>query len=127
MEERNNRAVEFGTELNTHLQRLGELRKTMPRDTAPDLSNVRHLPAKRAPERTTPATAEQIIRAMAVLDVVFPSSAMTIEERSLRYRIFCADLAHLSEQQVLTACKRYRTNPENKFFPTPGMLLALAR
>ncbi len=36
---------------------------------------------------------------------------------------FCQDLVGLSLQQIRNGCRRYRDNPENKFFPAPGQLL----
>lgn len=37
---------------------------------------------------------------------------------------FCEDLAGYPETVIADACQDYRRNPDNKFFPTPGQLLA---
>lgn len=34
------------------------------------------------------------------------------------------DLSHLSAAEVLIMCRRYRADGENRFFPTPGQLMA---
>lgn len=123
--ERSNRVEAFGRPLSTHLQRLNELRARMTPEERNNPLPTLHVVSKPPPE--PPATAAEIIKHLAYLDVIFPSQALTTEERSLRYRIFCADLGHLPEWKIRNACERYRKSSENRFYPTPGQLLALCK
>ena len=61
------------------------------------------------------------------LTEVVPFGEMTEDELTLRYQIFFDDLKSLSEHELARACVRYRTDPKNLFFPTPGQLLKLAK
>ncbi len=38
-------------------------------------------------------------------------------------KTLCEDLKHKSLAEIQYGCKRYRTTPGNKWFPTPGALL----
>lgn len=130
LETREGRAKEFGALLSTHLQRLGDLRATMPPE-----ERQRELPVLYVVPKTEPAapreplpprilcTPEQIIRELVILDIVFPSQQMTPEERSFRYQIYCRDLADLTEQELVELCQAYRKNTSARFFPTPGQIL----
>ena len=40
---------------------------------------------------------------------------------------FCEDLKGKTLDEIRRGCMRYRRNPENKFFPTPGQLLEACR
>lgn len=123
-EPRSNRAEALGGLLNTHLQRLSEMRaKNPPEEITPPPSNVRHLPTIKPAERIAPATPEQIIAELVMLDVIYPFPTLSVEERSLRYRIFCEDLAPFPIERIRKACEDYRRDSHNKFFPTPGQLL----
>lgn len=130
--QRENRAEGFGALLNTHLQRLGELRKAIPEEErnqemqVPALyvvPNEETLAEPLPPPPRIPATPEQIIRELVLLDIVFPSQALAPEERSLRYQIYCRDLADLTEEELVEACQAYRKSTSARFFPTPGQIL----
>lgn len=127
-DKRENGARAFGTLLNTRLERLGELRKVAPERPIPqELARVTPLPRRKAPAIREPkAKPEEIIAELAKLDVIFPTN-LAVEERSLRYRVFCDDLGHLPRWKVERACRLYRYNPENRFFPSPGQLLELTK
>jgi hypothetical protein len=123
--DRNNKAVGLGSLLQTQLEKLGERRKSIPvEETAPLAENVRYLPAIPAPaplSKPVPATAEEIIAELMILDVIYPFPTFTTEERSLRYRVFCSDLGHYPIELIRAASKNYR-NGNFKYFPTPGQL-----
>ena len=73
-------------------------------------------------------TREHLTAHILAMGVIYPArNAMTEEELILRYQIFYDDLRSLSEGELASACERYRKNPDNRFFPTPGQLLRLAR
>ena len=122
---RENRGVAFGGLLSTHLRRLSDLRASMPpeeRNPPPVLYVVEETP-RVLPPPVPRATPEQIIRELAILDVVFPSQALAPEERSLRYQIYCLDLAELTEEELVDACACIRKDASVKFFPSPGQIL----
>lgn len=50
---------------------------------------------------------------------------MTPEQAKQKFGDFFADLAGVTEPGLAAACRAYRTNPANTYFPTPGKLLAL--
>lgn len=39
----------------------------------------------------------------------------------------CEDLGHLTDAELDDGCRRYRQNPENRWFPSPGHLLQACR
>ena len=45
------------------------------------------------------------------------------EQLTAIFQDMLEDLAHLSPAEVRIACRRYRADAANKFFPTPGQLL----
>lgn len=122
--ERNNRAEGLGPLLRTQLQKLGERRAMTAEELTPPASNVRYLPSIPEPERITyvPATSEEIIAELMVLDLIFPFPTFSTEERSLRYRVFCKDLAPYPIEMTRHACEEYRKGTF-KYYPTPGQLI----
>lgn len=40
---------------------------------------------------------------------------------------YCEDLKHTTDAELADACRRWRMNAANKFFPTPGQLLDAGR
>lgn len=52
---------------------------------------------------------------------------MTDQERKVWLKALLEDLAHLSDAQLAYGCARYRRDPENRFFPSPGQLLAACK
>jgi hypothetical protein len=86
----------------------------------------------RISSRLRPVTEAQIAAEYAALAALFPTSpALSRDQATAKFRIFCADLGHLTPQALAQACKRYRTEPSpdgrQKFFPQPWQLLELAR
>lgn len=113
--------------LLTHLRALNESRIRRPeagRGT-PAVRNPQDVGAAK-PKRVT-ATAEQIMQQLLGLEVLFPSQQLDRQQQNLKYRIFYEDLRHLTAEEMAEACRRYRQNPNNKFFPTPGQILAALR
>jgi hypothetical protein len=76
--------------------------------------------------QTAPATPAEISRHFLALAVVYPSQALSEEQMTLKFRIFCEDLSGIPERVLAKACANYRRaiNPPNTFFPSPGQLLA---
>ena len=71
------------------------------------------------------ASAKQIVEQMQDLEIVFPDESLTKQQLERRRELYCIDLGRLTERELQVACERYRKNPENKRFPTPGQLLGL--
>ncbi len=46
---------------------------------------------------------------------------------AILFQTFIEDLAHKTLDEIRDGCRRYRTNPENRFFPSPGQLLEACR
>jgi hypothetical protein len=44
-----------------------------------------------------------------------------------QFAMYAEDLAELTPQQLVSACREYRKNPQNKFFPLPSALIALVK
>lgn len=68
------------------------------------------------------ATREDIMVELTRLAVHFPTS-LSPQEQALRLSEFCHDLKGKTLEEIRYGCRRYRQNPENRFFPTPGQLL----
>lgn len=76
----------------------------------------------------TPATPQEIIVELSRLSVVMAhQSAMTKEDQALRFAALCEDLKGKTVDEIRDGCRRYRRNPKNRFFPTPGELLEACR
>lgn len=109
------------------LARMKEIRDKIP----PAIRNAPEAPANIAPYRrpppSRPITREDLVRQLLKLDAIFPGSTTTPDQMTLRYQVFYDDLRHLTERELAVACERYRKNPENRFFPTLGQLLALTK
>lgn len=72
------------------------------------------------------ATRADIMVELTRLAVHFPTS-LSPEEQALRLSEFCHDLKGKTLEEIRYGCRRYRQNPENRFFPTPGQLLEACR
>lgn len=75
----------------------------------------------------TPATRKQILARVASLELLYGRQAMSDTERRVWLETYCEDLNGRSDDQIADACKRYRQNGENRYFPTPGALLDLMK
>ena len=72
-----------------------------------------------------PATWEQAMTHLAMLQACYPSSQSQADMKA-KLAIFYEDLRHLTEIELREACRLYRTNGENRFMATSGHLLELA-
>ncbi len=72
-----------------------------------------------------PCPLDRLITHLRALAVTHPMQELNEAEASLKFRIFCEDLGHIPERIIVEACKSYRRDPENRFFPTPGQMLAI--
>jgi hypothetical protein len=52
---------------------------------------------------------------------------MTDEARRVWLDTLCADLAHKTQAEIADGCRRWRNDPDNRWFPTPGQLLAACK
>src|ERR1051326_3074154 len=78
-------------------------------------------------QMSSPATKAQIIARITALEMYYPKSPMTDGERKVWFAQWCDDLKHKTDSEIAYACTRYRQNSENRFFPTPGQLIALCQ
>ena len=69
------------------------------------------------------ATARDIVMELERLAVAFPRADMDARKWSVLFETFFEDLQGLSIEAIRGGCRRYRRNPENRFFPSPGQLL----
>ena len=44
-----------------------------------------------------------------------------------QFAMYAEDLAHLTPEQLIHACREYRKNPAHKFFPLPAELMAIVK
>lgn len=72
------------------------------------------------------ASKSEIIDAIEALAVHCRPPLMSIEQRELWMRDWCADLAEFPTEAVATACRKWRHSGSIKF-PTAGQLLPLVR
>lgn len=75
--------------------------------------------------RAVAATPEQIVTILTRLDAVMPSRNLDEEMQTQRFLMYAEDLADVPLDSLLSASKKWRTNAVNKWFPTPGELLAM--
>ena len=70
-------------------------------------------------------------RAMTVelerLALAFPRTDMDSAKWSMLFRTYFEDLQFLTIETLRAGCSRYRRNAENRFFPSPGQLLAACK
>ena len=74
-----------------------------------------------------PATPEQIVAHLIDLEIVFPCRDLSPAHLARKFELYLADLGHLTDEQIRTACERYRRAPDSTYFPAPGKLLDLCR
>lgn len=81
--------------------------------------------------RTEGAPKAVILSCLVGLEVMFPSQALDVQQKEMRYRIYCDALKDVPEDVLKKACKAYVATPgidgRQKFFPQPGDLLALCK
>ncbi len=79
-------------------------------------------------QNSTRATPQEIMVEIARLEIHCPVfSPMTPESRREWIVTLCQDLAHKSLVELQYGARRYRTDPENKWFPTPGAWLGACK
>lgn len=64
---------------------------------------------------------------MVALELLYGRQAMSDAERRVWLETYCDDLGAYTDEEIANACRRYRQDGENKYFPTPGALLALMK
>lgn len=73
-----------------------------------------------------PATDQDIVTEMSRLSIHYPGS-LTAQESAIRLASFVEDLRGKTIEEIRNACRRYRQNVANKFYPTPGQILDLMK
>ncbi len=68
---------------------------------------------------------EAILAELAKLSLVYWRPDFTPTQAKQLYAMYIDDLRAWSLADIKSACKTYRRNGENRFFPTPGQLLDL--
>ena len=92
--------------------------------SAEDAEAMAHL-AQEYRSRAVPARPEMIVTVLTRLDAVMPSRSLDVEMQTQRFLMYAEDLADVPLDSLLAASKKWRTNAANKWFPTPGELLAM--
>ena len=75
-------------------------------------------------QHSSPATATQTMARIQALELHFPKSPMSDDERRVWFADYCRDLQK-TDAEIAYACSRYRQDRHSRFFPTPGQLLGL--
>lgn len=75
----------------------------------------------------TPATKAQILARIVSLELLYGRQPMTDSERRIWLETYCEDLKGRADDEIGNACKRYRQDAKNRYFPTPGQLLELLK
>ncbi len=115
------------TSLTAALEHLRGRREAGPSVSEEPRQHLSIVPYKTPPPKVT-ITRQDLARHLMGLSVIYPArNSMSEAELTLRLHVFWEDLKGLSEGELSYACERYRKDPENKFFPHPGALLALAK
>jgi hypothetical protein len=78
-------------------------------------------------QNSAPATVAEIVTHLTALGLNYWTPDLTDGQRKILLRQLCEDLSGKSEPQIAHACKRYRQNAANRFFPTSGQLLDLMK
>ena len=73
---------------------------------------------------SNPATARDLTIELERLAIHFPRTDMDARKWQLLFETFRLDFQGMTLAEIQNGCRRYRKNPENRFFPTPGQLLA---
>jgi hypothetical protein len=68
-------------------------------------------------------TLRDMVMELERLAIHFPRTDMDSAKWKVLFLTFHEDCKHLSFARLREACRRYRQNPDNRFFPTPGQLL----
>ena len=85
-------------------------------------------PSSRLTRYGTPkATIKDVAALLAKLELVYPTRNMTPKEAKLFTEMWAEDLAEYPVETIATAMGEYRRNPENKFFPHPGAIIAICQ
>jgi hypothetical protein len=74
-----------------------------------------------------PSRNEQVAAILSKLALHYWRPDFTPTQSKLVLSDFFADLARYTPAEISDACDTYRRNGENRFFPTPGALLALLK
>lgn len=72
-----------------------------------------------------PGTRKDLAVCLGQLAIVYASSHRTEHEWEMLFDIYSEDLAEVPADILADACRAYRRDPANKFFPTPGQILGL--
>ena len=112
--------------LEASLERLAEMRKSHPGQPEPNMGQVVPFGGRLLSAPKPTISKEQLAAQLLRLDVVYPSSPRDPSEITLRYQVFFDILKNLTLSDLTMACDRYLRSSE-RFGPTPGQLLALAK
>ena len=72
-------------------------------------------------------SAGEMVAELERLAMVYPRADMDSRKWSILFLTFFEDLGRLTLENLRDGCSRYRRNPSNRFFPSPGQLLDACR
>lgn len=81
------------------------------------------MPQANLPQSFCRAENVEKLAALARLQGHYYQPGQTSQQLKAIFEDLLEDLAHLTASEVQIACRRYRSDGENKFFPTSGQLL----
>lgn len=74
-----------------------------------------------------PATKAQILARIVSLELLYGRQAMSDDERRIWLQTYIEDLGAYTDLELANACRKYRQNGDNRYFPNPGQLLELLK
>lgn len=89
----------------------------------PDEKKVLMMEYQRLQADLVPATAEEIMTALGKLVIHYPQMNMGDNQLKSLYEDYLDDLAPYPAWAMFDACKAYRREPRNEFFPKVSVLL----
>lgn len=75
-------------------------------------------------QKSRAATDRELVIELERLATIFPRTDMDARKWSVLFETFSEDFQGKTLEQIRHACQQWRQNPDNRFFPTPGQLLA---
>lgn len=91
------------------------------------ITNAHSMWPKNLPQTSQPVDGSQDnqekLAALARLQSHYYQPGQSREQLNAIFQDMLEDLAHLTPAEVQIACRRYRADGTNRFFPTPGQLL----
>ena len=80
-----------------------------------------------SPKSNRTVSEREMVIELERLAISYPRTDMDQHKWAALFATFYEDCRHLTLNQIQDGCRRYRQEPSNRFFPTPGQFLAACR